>query len=189
MLDELGTAVQDTIQELRELAHGIYPPLLVDSGLAGALRPWSTGARSTSSLSTEGIGRYAGDVEAAVYFCCLEALQNAGKHAADSHVTVRIWEESGGPAVRGHRRRSRFRRAHGPARAWIREHDGPPRRYRWFGPLGVEPGHGTAIRGSVPPAAEPLRQARRDAQLAKRPVSRSSQSRRSVFGLKCSLCM
>jgi signal transduction histidine kinase len=84
MLDELGTAVQDTIQELRELAHGIYPPRVVDRSPLDV------------ELSTEGIGRYDGDIEAAIYFCCLEALQNAGKHAPDAHVTVRIWEESGG---------------------------------------------------------------------------------------------
>src|ERR1039458_3882857 len=96
MLDELGTAVQDTIQELRELAHGICPPLLVDSGLAGALRPVVNRSPLDVELSTEGIGRYDGDIEAAIYFCCLEALQNAGKHAPDAHVTVRIWEDSGG---------------------------------------------------------------------------------------------
>ena len=96
MLDELGTAVQDTIKELRELAHGIYPPLLVDSGLGEALRAVANRSPLDVVLVTEGIGRYGGDIEAAVYFCCLEALQNAGKHAAQSHVTVRIWEESGG---------------------------------------------------------------------------------------------
>ena len=58
MLEELGAAVQDTIQELRELAHGIYPPLLVDSGLAGALRPVVNRSPLDVELSTEGIGRY-----------------------------------------------------------------------------------------------------------------------------------
>ena len=79
-----GTAVQDTIQELRELAHGIYPPLLVDSGLVGALRPVVNRSPLDIELSTEGIGRYDGDIEAAIYFCCLEALQNAGKYAGTS---------------------------------------------------------------------------------------------------------
>ncbi|MGA3354521.1 MAG: histidine kinase [Acidimicrobiales bacterium] len=96
MLEELGTAVQDTIQELRELAHGIYPPLLVDSGLAGALRPVVNRSPLDIELMIEDIGRYEGDIEAAIYFCCLEALQNAGKYAQDAHVTVRIWKESGG---------------------------------------------------------------------------------------------
>jgi len=96
MLDELGQAVQETIRELRELAHGIYPPLLVDSGLSEALRAVANRSPLDIELTTEGIGRYGGDVEAAVYFCCLEALQNAGKHATQAHVCVRIWEESGG---------------------------------------------------------------------------------------------
>jgi len=96
MLDELGVAVQETIRELRELAHGIYPPLLVDSGLGEALKAVATRSPLDVQLITDGIGRYGGDVEAAIYFCCLEALQNAGKHAPDSHVVIRVWEESGG---------------------------------------------------------------------------------------------
>ena len=44
----------------------------------------------------EGIGRYSSETEAAIYFCCLEALQNAAKHAVDAEVEVRLWEESGG---------------------------------------------------------------------------------------------
>jgi signal transduction histidine kinase len=77
------------------LAHGIYPPLLVDSGLTEALRAVANRSPLAVDLETEGIGRYGRDHEAAIYFCCLEALQNAGKHASDSRVTIRIWEESG----------------------------------------------------------------------------------------------
>jgi signal transduction histidine kinase len=150
MLGELGSAVQDTIQELRELAHGIYPPLLVDSGLAGALRPVVTRSPLDIELQTDGIGRYDGDVEAAIYFCCLEALQNAGKHAPDAHVKVRVWEESGGllfsvvddgpgfdvrKAQRGHGFVNMMDRlgAIGGSVRWE-----------------SEPGHGTEIRGSIP---------------------------------------
>jgi signal transduction histidine kinase len=96
MIDELGVAVQDTIKELRELAHGIYPPLLVDSGLTEALRAVVNRSPLDVELDTEGVARYGRDVEAAIYFCCLEALQNAAKHAPDSHVVMRVWEESGG---------------------------------------------------------------------------------------------
>jgi signal transduction histidine kinase len=96
MLEDLGVAVQDTIKELRELAHGIYPPLLVDSGLTEALRAVANRSPLDVELTTEGIGRYGRDIEAAIYFCCLEALQNAGKHATEARVSVRIWEESGG---------------------------------------------------------------------------------------------
>jgi signal transduction histidine kinase len=96
MLEQLAAEVQETIQELRELAHGIYPPLLVDSGLIEALR--AAGNRNPLSVDVvaEGIGRYPSETEAAVYFCCLEALQNAAKHATGAHVDVRLWEESGG---------------------------------------------------------------------------------------------
>ena len=96
MLDGLTGEVQRTIRELRELAHGIYPPLLVDSGLGPALGAAASRNPLDVAVETGAIGRYPPDVEAAVYFCCLEALQNAAKHAAGAHVEVRLWEESGG---------------------------------------------------------------------------------------------
>jgi signal transduction histidine kinase len=97
ILDELGTGLQEAVQELRELAHGIYPPLLMDQGLTAALRA----AASRSPLDVEVVGaeqltRYAPEVEAAVYFCCLEGLQNAAKYAGDeAHVEVKVHEDEG----------------------------------------------------------------------------------------------
>jgi signal transduction histidine kinase len=96
MLDELAGEVQLTIQELRELAHGIYPPLLVDSGLVEALKAAASRNPLSVDVVAEGIGRYSSETEAAIYFCCLEALQNAAKHAIGAEVEVRLWEESGG---------------------------------------------------------------------------------------------
>ena len=96
MLDQLATDVKGTIQELRELAHGIYPPLLADSGLGEALRAAGLRSPQPVRVHADGIGRYALEVESAVYFCCLEALQNAAKHAPGAQVEVRLWEESGG---------------------------------------------------------------------------------------------
>jgi signal transduction histidine kinase len=96
MFDQLAEEVQATIQELRELAHGIYPPLLVDRGLREALRAAANRNPLPVDVEAEEIGRYGGEIEAAIYFCCLEALQNAAKHAPDAHVVVRVWEESGG---------------------------------------------------------------------------------------------
>jgi signal transduction histidine kinase len=96
MLDQLAGEVQATIQELRELAHGIYPPLLVDSGLVEALRAAANRNPLPVDIVADGIARYPSETEAAVYFCCLEALQNAAKHAPDARVEVRLWEESGG---------------------------------------------------------------------------------------------
>jgi signal transduction histidine kinase len=96
MLDQLAEDVRGTIQDLRELAHGIYPPLLADSGLGEALRAAGQRSPQPVRLSADGIGRYALEVESAVYFCCLEALQNAAKHAPGAQVEVRVWEQSGG---------------------------------------------------------------------------------------------
>jgi signal transduction histidine kinase len=96
MIDQLADEVRATIQELRDLAHGIYPPLLADSGLGEALRAAGRRSPLAVSVSADGTGRYGLDVESALYFCCLEALQNAAKHAAGATVRVRLWEESGG---------------------------------------------------------------------------------------------
>lgn len=95
MLEAMQAEVQRTIQELRELAHGIYPPLLVDGGLTPALSAAASRSRLDAVVDAS-VARYPGDIEAAVYFCCLEALQNASKHAPSAHVEVKLWEESGG---------------------------------------------------------------------------------------------
>jgi signal transduction histidine kinase len=96
MMDELAQEVRSTIQELRELAHGIYPPLLADSGLGEALRAAGNRSPLAVTVTATGIGRYTPEIEAAIYFCCLEALQNAAKHAPEARVALRVWEESGG---------------------------------------------------------------------------------------------
>ncbi len=95
MLDALGDAVKDTIQELRDLAHGIYPPLLMDSGLSEALRAAANRSPLSVGVDAEGLGRYSSELEAAVYFCCLEALQNAAKHAPEASVSIVLRETDG----------------------------------------------------------------------------------------------
>lgn len=97
VLEELGGDLEDALQELRDLAHGIYPPLLADKGLAEALASAARRAVIPTDVRSTDLGRYPAEVEAAVYFCCLEALQNAGKHAGEgARATVRLWEEAGG---------------------------------------------------------------------------------------------
>ncbi|MDP8954066.1 MAG: GAF domain-containing sensor histidine kinase [Actinomycetota bacterium] len=91
MLEELATSIKDTIAELRDLAHGIYPPLLMDSGLEPALRAAASRSPLDVEVEVEDIGRFPTEVEAALYFCCLEALQNAAKHAPEAKVRVRLW--------------------------------------------------------------------------------------------------
>jgi signal transduction histidine kinase len=89
------TAATATIETLISLSRGIYPRLLVDEGLAPALRA----AISTSPLPVElrasGIGRYSAEVEAAAYFCVLEALQNSTKHSFAGTVRVDLRDVSG----------------------------------------------------------------------------------------------
>jgi signal transduction histidine kinase len=97
MLDELASDVEDTIQELRDLAHGIYPPLLADKGLPEALVSAARRAVLPVTIDAPGVGRYSPEVEAAVYFCCLEALQNAAKYAGEgASVSIRVWQQEGG---------------------------------------------------------------------------------------------
>jgi signal transduction histidine kinase len=97
LMEELGGDLEDALQELRDLAHGIYPPLLADKGLPEALAAAGRRASLPTEVRSDGIGRYSPEIEAAIYFCCLEALQNAGKHAGEgARVAVRIWEEAGG---------------------------------------------------------------------------------------------
>ncbi len=79
-LEELGADAEATLEELRSLAHGVYPVVLVDHGLGPALD--SVARRSPMPVRVDAAlaGRFAPEVEAAVYFCCVEAIQNAAKH-------------------------------------------------------------------------------------------------------------
>jgi signal transduction histidine kinase len=88
---ELAEDVDATLDELRSLAQGIYPPLLRTEGLVGALNAAARRSSLPTAVHTAGLGRYTAEVESAVYFCCLEALQNAGKHAGpDASATISV---------------------------------------------------------------------------------------------------
>ena len=87
--EELRADLSLALLQLRDLAHGIYPAVLVSEGLPGALREAAGRAQVVTEVRCGGTDRYLPEVEAAVYFCCLEALQNVAKHAGDG-VSVRI---------------------------------------------------------------------------------------------------
>ena len=90
-LADFGTELEEVLQELRDLAQGLYPPLLRQFGLRDALASVSRRSVPPAKLEAGAIGRYPEDVESAVYFCCLEALQNVGKHAGrDARAVVRL---------------------------------------------------------------------------------------------------
>lgn len=83
------------LEDLRDLARGIYPPLLADEGLAAALEAQVRRAAVPVVLETDGIGRYPRVLESAVYFCTLEALNNVAKYARATHARVRLAAEEG----------------------------------------------------------------------------------------------
>jgi len=90
LLAELREDAAGAVEELRDLARGIYPPLLASRGLAAALEAQARKAPVPTSVTADGVGRYQQDVEAAVYFCVLEALQNVAKYAGARRAEVRL---------------------------------------------------------------------------------------------------
>jgi signal transduction histidine kinase len=95
-LHALGDEVGKTLEEIQGLARGVYPSLLADRGLAEALRAAALSLPTAATVDSNGIGRYPAGVENAVYFCCLEAMQNASKHARDaSAITIGLRDDDG----------------------------------------------------------------------------------------------
>jgi signal transduction histidine kinase len=150
MLAALGEQAEAVGEELRRIAHGICPPLLVTRGLVEALT-------AEAGLSGVAVRTYAGEVgfsapevELAVYLCCLEALQNAAKHAGpDVAVTVRLGREGEGlafsveddgrgfdPPAAGGSGLTGMRDRIGAVGGWIE--------------VASAPGHGTTVAGAVP---------------------------------------
>jgi signal transduction histidine kinase len=95
MAEQLQTRASEALDDLRDLARGIYPPLLADKGLAAALEGQARKAAIPVSIETDGIGRYDQAVEAAVYFCTLEALNNVAKYADASAAMVSLRRSDG----------------------------------------------------------------------------------------------
>jgi signal transduction histidine kinase len=89
LLRQLGTEIDHALDEVRSLARGIYPSPLSDRGLAEALRSAALQATlPTTVLASVTRTRYPREIESAAYFCCLEALQNAAKHARGATAVV-----------------------------------------------------------------------------------------------------
>ena len=97
LLSELGSELEDALDEVRALARGIYPSLLADRGVVAALRAAGRRHPVSVTVGASGIGRYTAELETAVYFCCLEALQNAAKHASTaSAVSIMLVDDGAG---------------------------------------------------------------------------------------------
>ncbi len=101
----LKADADEALETLRDLARGIYPPLLADKGLVVALESQARKATVPITVEADAVDRYTQEVESTVYFCVLEALQNVQKYASATHVLVRLRGEVEVSRVRGARRR------------------------------------------------------------------------------------
>jgi signal transduction histidine kinase len=95
LLETLQVDATAALEDLRDLARGIYPPLLADQGLGAALQAQARKSMVPVTLEIGEIGRYSQEIESAVYFSCLEALQNVAKYANASLVTIALARTDG----------------------------------------------------------------------------------------------
>jgi len=96
LLDEIRQDVHEALAGVRELAQAIYPPLLLDRGLADALAAAAARSAVQTRVETATIDRYAPDIEASAYFCCVETLTRVPPDAAAGVMaTLRAWSEKG----------------------------------------------------------------------------------------------
>jgi signal transduction histidine kinase len=97
VLQELRTQIGDAVGTLTSLALGIYPPILEERGIAAAIESQARIGALPVIVDADGVGRAPIEAEAAVYFCCLEAIQNATKYAEPTQVSV--WLGRDGDAI------------------------------------------------------------------------------------------
>jgi signal transduction histidine kinase len=95
IIGELQADAAAALENLRDLARGIYPPLLADLGLVAALNGQARKSPVPVAVEADGIGRLPQDTEAAVYFCCLEALQNIAKYARATQARICLQAQDG----------------------------------------------------------------------------------------------
>jgi signal transduction histidine kinase len=93
MLRQIEDETTVALDDLRDLARGIYPPLLADKGLGSALEAQARKAPLPVRVDADGVGRFEQQIEAAVYFSCLEALQNVAKYASATTATIELHAE------------------------------------------------------------------------------------------------
>ncbi len=157
LLEELGEHAESALMTLRDLARGIYPPALVDRGLAAAVEAHIAKTCPEVQLAANGVsvGRYAAEAEAGVYFCCLEALQNRAKHAPGSPGRVDLRSEGDWLTFTVSDEGPGFE----PARAGVGSglQNMADRMAALGGVLEVRstPGHGTTVSGRIPARALP----------------------------------
>jgi signal transduction histidine kinase len=152
MLAQTEQQAAEAVEELRELAHGIYPPLLADLGLNAALEAQARKAAIPVTVEAPGVGRYPREIEAALYFCVLEALQNVAKYAQASAARVTLCHDGRFLAFTVEDDGKGFDQATTPAGSGLQ---GITDRLAALGgtiDITSTPGHGTRVTGRVPAA-------------------------------------
>lgn len=96
VLEEIASDVREALEGVRELAHEIYPPLLLDRGLLDAIGAAASAAAIPTRVEPASLARYPDDLEATVYFCCVDALRGWASGTVEG-ATVRIWQD--GPSL------------------------------------------------------------------------------------------
>ncbi|WP_307806534.1 histidine kinase [Streptomyces sp. FH025] len=90
LLEEAHEGAEEAMAELRAVLRTIYPPILADRGLTGALAALATRPAIDTSLDIGDLGTIPAAVEAVAYFTIAEALTNAAKHSQASRTAVRV---------------------------------------------------------------------------------------------------
>lgn len=155
-LEELRRDAAAALENLRDLARGIYPPRLADLGLAAALGAQASRSALPVTVDAGTLGRFPQETEAAVYFCCIEALQNIAKYAAASRAAITLRAAGGTLTFSVADDGTGFDAARTPLGAGLRNMS--DRLSALGGHLEVTsaPGQGTIITGRLPvPAAPP----------------------------------
>ena len=90
-LREFGVEIAATLEDFRSMTSGIYPAILSDYGLAEAIHAAALRAPIHTTVDTARLSEYPAEIATAVYFCCVEALQNVAKHATgatEAHIVL-----------------------------------------------------------------------------------------------------
>jgi len=150
LASEVKGDADEALETLRDLARGIYPPLLASEGLVAALKAQARKAPLPVEVVDDGVARYSPEIEAAVYFCCLEALQNVGKYARATTASIRLSGANGSLGFEVRDDGAGFDRAGVPAGSGL---TGMNDRIDSVGGrlvVSSNPGKGTCVTGSVP---------------------------------------
>ncbi|MPZ00130.1 MAG: hypothetical protein GEU97_19510 [Actinophytocola sp.] len=153
-LEQLGGEVDAAVRSLRELARGLHPPILDQAGVAAALRAHVRDLPLAVSVVEDGAGRYDRAVEGAVYFACLEAVQNAVRHGGARQIRVFLTADSAGLAFRVHDDGAGFDPGRDRTGTGLANIDDRVSALGGESRIASAPGQGTTISGQIP--AQPL---------------------------------